>query len=74
MDSFRARLADTTGDRFAGGDWQRALDLSVLATLAHFGWEKAYLATHADEPATRRREQASYRWWLNRAAGALERG
>ena len=50
---------------------QRALRLSLLATLVWYGWKKALDATEGPDPALRTVEQAGIRWWCEQAAAGL---
>lgn len=68
-DWFLKQYAIIAGARFD----QRALRLSLLATLVWYGWKKALDATETIDGATRSIEQDSLRWWCEQASvGLLE--
>jgi thiamine kinase-like enzyme len=65
---FLAKYAEIAGDRFD----ERALRLSLLATLVWFGWKKALDATDAPDLGGRALEIAALSWWFEAAASGLE--
>jgi hypothetical protein len=70
----RAARSDLLDDvRAVQGDRhdETALRLALLAAVVDLGWNKALDAT-SDDDATRARESAELRWWVDRAREALE--
>jgi tRNA A-37 threonylcarbamoyl transferase component Bud32 len=66
-DWFLDQYAIIADDRFD----ERALRLSLLATLVWYGWRKALDATEGPDPALRSIEKAGIRWWCEQAAAGL---
>ena len=66
-DWFLEQFAIVADDRFD----ERALRLSLLATLVWFGWRKALDATEGPDPMLRAIERAGIRWWCEQAAAGL---
>lgn len=60
--------------RAACGVWhdERALQLSLVATFAEYGWNKALDAVDHSDPVIRAREAADLTWWVDRVRQALE--
>ena len=66
-DWFLEQYAIVADDRFD----ERALRLSLLATLVWYGWRKALDATEGPDPALMSIEKAGILWWCERAAAGL---
>jgi aminoglycoside phosphotransferase (APT) family kinase protein len=64
IDDFRDACGDFYDDR--------ALQLSVIATFAEYGWNKALDAAEHPDAAKRSREAADLAWWTSRVRHALE--
>lgn len=66
-DWFLAEYHAISGDRFDA----EALSLSLLATLAWYGWRKALDAVETANPELRAKEIASLAWWCDAADRGL---
>jgi hypothetical protein len=72
IDATRDELLDDI--RAACGVWhdERALQLSLVASFAEYGWNKALDAVDHSDAVIRAREAADLAWWVDRVRQALE--
>lgn len=64
IDDFRA----TMGERHD----ERALQLSLLGAVVHFGWKLAHRVVEASGPEEGRRARSEFLWWMMAARDGLE--
>jgi hypothetical protein len=64
IDDFRA----TMGERHD----ERALRLSLLGAVVHFGWKLAHRVVEAPGPEASRQARADFLWWMMAARDGLE--